>query len=45
MPRLAAMAPEPGQKGDMTWAEKWLSDGDYYGYLKLWAGESWRCKP
>jgi len=24
-----------GPNGDMTWAEKWLSDGDDYGYFKL----------
>jgi dihydrofolate reductase len=24
-----------GTHGDMTWAEKWLSDGDDYGYFKL----------
>ena len=24
-----------GPNGDMTWAEKWLADGDDYGYFKL----------
>ena len=24
-----------GPNGDMTWAEKWLSDGDDFGYFKL----------